>query len=188
MYLVTTLLLLVLLTETILLVGYSYITRKAYNYYVLFVNDDKLARQKKLKRDLLTLKNELSQTSSQDEFAKWAKMRRKLDKGMAELEKLNSDIAFARTAFELRAKSVLWFLVNGSRIATTMWCARSAAFYLPQGWFGPAAWFLSTPMAPRGSVSAILWMSACRQVVKQCVVISKDFILPKKKTSEPMTQ
>lgn len=95
-------------------------------------------------------------------------MRRKLDKGMADLEKLSkwdtkttiikvcllyhlaSDINFSKASFELRAKSVLWFLVHGTRTIIVMWFARQATFYLPKGWFGPAEWFLWMPLAPKG--------------------------------------
>ncbi|KAI8137753.1 WRB/Get1 family [Fennellomyces sp. T-0311] len=184
MYLATTIFFLVLITETILILGYSYVTQTAYKYYIQVTNDKKIAKQEKLKRDLLKLKSDLSQTSSQDEFAKWAKMRRKLDKGMADLEKLNSDIAFSKTAFELRAKSVLWFFVHGTRTIIAFWYTRRAAFYLPKGWFGPAEWFLWMPLAPKGAVSVAIWVSACRQVVKQSVGIAHDFILPKKKVEE----
>ena len=47
------------------------------------------ARQRQLKAELLTTKKELMQTSAQDQFAKWAKLRRSVDKGLAELEKLS---------------------------------------------------------------------------------------------------
>ena len=63
---------------------------------------------------------------------------------------IDSDIAFAKAAFELRAKSVLWFFVHGTRTIIAFWYTRSAAFYLPKGWFGPAEWFLWMPMAPKG--------------------------------------
>ena len=171
---------------------------QAYKWYIDFTKDKSVAKQQKLKKDLLVLKNELSQTSSQvssywgwgerrygwnnqsiygvyeqDEFAKWAKMRRKLDKGMADLEKLSkwekvitmgkvleevlivylaSDINFNKASFELRAKSVLWFLVHGTRTIIVMWFARQATFYLPKGWFGPAEWFLWMPFAPKGKL------------------------------------
>ncbi|KAI7857312.1 WRB/Get1 family [Circinella umbellata] len=181
MYLATSILLIVLITETILILGYSYVTQQAYRWYIKATNDKRIIKQQKLKRDLLTLKSDLSQTTSQDEFAKWAKMRRKLDKGMADLEKLNSDIAFAKAAFELRAKSVLWFFVHGTRTIIAFWYTRRAAFYLPKSWFGPAEWFLWMPMAPKGAVSVAIWVSACRQVIKQTVNIARDFILPEKK-------
>ena len=41
----------------------------------------------KLRQEVLTLKKELLSTSSQDQFAKWAKIRRNLDKKTAELQK-----------------------------------------------------------------------------------------------------
>ena len=48
------------------------------------------ARQRELKSELLTLKGELLRTSAQDQFAKWAKLRRAVDKGLADLEKLSA--------------------------------------------------------------------------------------------------
>lgn len=40
----------------------------------------------KLKRDVVQLKREMNATSSQDEFAKWAKLRRRHDKTLEEYE------------------------------------------------------------------------------------------------------
>jgi tail-anchored protein insertion receptor len=49
----------------------------------------KQAQQRKLKSDILANKKELLQTSAQDQFAKWAKLRRSVDKGLSDLEKLS---------------------------------------------------------------------------------------------------
>ena len=68
---------------------------------------------------------------------------------------IDSDIAFAKAAFELRAKSVLWFFVHGTRTIIAFWYTRRAAFYLPKSWFGPAEWFLWMPMAPKGKKKKI---------------------------------
>lgn len=68
----------------------------------------------------------------------------------------DSDIAFSKTAFELRAKSALWLFVHGTRVLIVVGCTRKAAFYLPSGWFGPAEWFLSLPMAPKGNERSLL--------------------------------
>ena len=48
------------------------------------------ARQRALKSEILTTKSELLKTSAQDQFAKWAKLRRSVDKGLADLEKLSA--------------------------------------------------------------------------------------------------
>ena len=39
-----------------------------------------------MKREVLQLKREMNNTSSQDEFAKWAKLRRRHDKSLEEFE------------------------------------------------------------------------------------------------------
>ncbi|KAF7731248.1 GET complex subunit get1 [Apophysomyces ossiformis] len=177
MYLPTTIFLLVLITESILLLGYSYVTSTAHDLYLKVTKDARVAKQQKLKHDLLKLKSELSQTSSQDQFAKWAKMRRRLDKGMAELEELNSTIAFSRSAFELKARSILWFLVHGSQLLMVMWFRKSAVLFLPPGWFGPAEWLLRLPFAPHGSVSVAIWFAVCRRMIKAVWFTTNDFIL-----------
>lgn len=45
------------------------------------------AEQRKLQAEYLELRRELHATSSQDEFAKWARLRRQHDKKLEELEK-----------------------------------------------------------------------------------------------------
>lgn len=176
MYLPITIFLLVLVTESILFLGYSYITSLTYELYVKFTKDAKVVKLNKMKRDVLKMKSELAQTSSQDEFAKWAKLRRKLDKGVADLEKMSSDIAYSKTAFELKVKSVLWFLVHGSQLVMVMWFRKSAVFYLPPGWFGPAQRILSWPFAPAGSVSVAIWFAACRRMIKALALTANDFV------------
>ncbi|KAI8067474.1 CHD5-like protein-domain-containing protein [Gongronella butleri] len=186
MYLPTFIFLLVLLSESILLLGYSYVTSTAYDLFLRATNDPRAAKQQKLKRDLLKLKNDLASTSSQDEFAKWAKMRRRLDKGMADLEKLNSDIAFSKTGFELKMKSMLWFLIHGSQFIMVLWYRKTPVFYLPAGWFGPAERFLCLPFSPRGSVSVAVWFAACRRMIKAIIVSFNDFVYtPQQQQQQP---
>ncbi|CEG66322.1 Putative Protein GET1 [Rhizopus microsporus] len=95
---------------------------------------------------------------------------------MADLEKLNSDIAYSKAAFELKSKSVLWFLVHGTQFIMIFWFRKSAVFYLPPGWFGPAQRFLSWPFAPAGSVSVAVWFAACRRMIKAVALAMNDFV------------
>ena len=60
-----------------------------YAIYLHIFYSSAVAQQKKLKADILLNKKELLQTSAQDQFAKWAKLRRSVDKGLADLEKLS---------------------------------------------------------------------------------------------------
>jgi hypothetical protein len=63
---------------------------QAWDLYSRIFKSVSYARQRQLKAELLTKKKELLQTSAQDQFAKWAKLRRSVDKGLAELEKLST--------------------------------------------------------------------------------------------------
>ena len=60
-----------------------------YSLYLRIFYSSAVARQKQLKSEILLNKKELLQTSAQDQFAKWAKLRRSVDKGLADLEKLS---------------------------------------------------------------------------------------------------
>ncbi|KAF9432779.1 GET complex subunit get1 [Entomortierella beljakovae] len=158
-------LLVVLLTELINLVGKAHFTAMAYDLYLKIVNKETLAKQRHLKKEVLTLKNELSRTSSQDEFAKWAKLRRKMDSKIADLEKLTSELHVTKASFEIKFKSLLWFITNGIHFIMIAWFRRVPVFYLPPGWFGPAEHILAMPFAERGSVSITIWFYFCRKAI-----------------------
>ncbi|KAI7863283.1 WRB/Get1 family [Spinellus fusiger] len=176
MSLLVTVFLLVLVTELVLYAGYAHVTALVYEWYLVATKDPKIAKHQKLKQEVLMTKAELSKTSSQDEFAKWAKIRRKLDKGLADVEALGAEIAYNKTAFELKAKSAVWCCVHGSQWLMVLWFRKSAVVYLPPHWFGPMQWILSMPFAPAGSVSVAVWFSVCRRSIKAVAGLVSDFI------------
>jgi len=137
----------------------------AYDLYLKVIHKDNVTKQRVLKREILTLKNDLSRTSSQDEFAKWAKLRRKMDSKIADLEKMTSELHVSKASFELKFKGLLWFITNGIQFLMVAWFRRSPVFYLPLGWFGPAERVLALPFAERGSVSIAIWFYLCRKVI-----------------------
>lgn len=51
------------------------------------------AEQRKIQAEYLKIRRELTATSSQDEFAKWAKLRRQHDKVLDQLEKKSTYLA-----------------------------------------------------------------------------------------------
>lgn len=79
--------LIVLLTQLVAWVGKTVLQELAFGVYArLFLGGSEKA-QKRLRAQVMHDKAELAKTSSQDEFAKWAKLKRKVDKGLADLEK-----------------------------------------------------------------------------------------------------
>ncbi|KAL5632062.1 hypothetical protein ACGC1H_000175 [Rhizoctonia solani] len=166
MSILSTIFILVLLTELVRWIGKSVLLELLYPVYTRVFLKSTVERQRTLRADVLAAKRDLLQTSSQDQFAKWAKLRRRVDRGLAELDTINSTLASARTSFSVKFSTVLWVCTTGAQFFIGWWYGRSAVFYLPPGWMGPATWWLSLPFAPRGSVSCGVWQMACQRVLR----------------------
>lgn len=134
----------------------------------LFSSSPHAKFQRALKTEILRLRAELAATSSQDEFAKWAKLRRKLDKGVADLESSNSKAVGERAAFAKYFKATMWIATTVLPFIISSWHRKEAVFFLPNGWFGPATWFMGLPSAPIGKLVPRFEMEA-KRVHADCI-------------------
>lgn len=129
----------------------------------------------------------MNNTSSQDEFAKWAKLRRKHDKTLEEYEAMSmwpfprgvwlgaeADCAFItdksivaeKTSFEWSVKIARWLSTNGLKIFLQFYYSKTPVFALPANWFPYyIQWILSFPRAPLGSVSIQVWSNVCATAI-----------------------
>lgn len=148
--------------------------------------------QRHAKLEVIRLKREMSATSSQDEFAKWAKLRRRHDKAMEEYDiksmLRNSNLAYTntgrylianisicridkklsalKTSFDWTIKTVRWVSTTGVTVILQFWFSKSPIFDLPRGWLPwQVEWILSFPRAPLGTVSIQVWGGACGTVI-----------------------
>ena len=146
-----------------------------------------------LKKEVVRLKRELGAVSAQDDFAKWAKLRRQHDKAMSEFEKIGTDnlscffvqpsrlcqeivhLCIVTTDGSLRThqatftstiSTLRWLGTNGLRFVLQFWFAKSPMFWIPAGWVPYyVEWILSFPRAPLGSVSINVWGIACASMI-----------------------
>jgi tail-anchored protein insertion receptor len=110
-----------------------------------------LAQQSTLKHDLFKTSTELKSTSSQDQFAKWARLNRTHEKLLNDLQSLTSKLDSQRGTFKRYAAWVIWFATSGVKGGVQWWYNRSAVFWLPKGMF--PVWVevvVAFPRAPRG--------------------------------------
>ncbi|KAK2753924.1 GET complex subunit get1 [Arachnomyces sp. PD_36] len=122
--------------------------------------------QVKLKREVVQLKREMNATSSQDEFAKWAKLRRRHDKTLEEYEAKNKSLSTFKTSFDMTVKTGRWLGTNGLKFFLQFWYSKVPIFDLPQGWVPwYVEWILSFPRAPWGTVSIQVWGAACAATI-----------------------
>ncbi|KAK1750028.1 CHD5-like protein-domain-containing protein [Echria macrotheca] len=127
----------------------------------------KFTEQRKKQKEYLAVRRELNATSSQDEFAKWAKLRRQHDKLLDELEKKKKDLDASRASFDRYLTAARLLLTRGAQWFLPFWYSREPMFWLPYGWFPSyVEWFASFPRAPTGSVSIVVWQWACFGMLK----------------------
>ncbi|ORY35685.1 protein GET1 [Naematelia encephala] len=169
----------VFITQAVSWIGKSVLQELAFSLYARIFLSSLYSKQRTLRSQVLKEKADLAKTSSQDEFAKWAKLKRKVEKSLADLETINSQLGSAKTSFSLRFSSVLWLVTTGAQLVLVWWYRRQPVFYLPQTWTpGVVRWILSFPSAPSGSVSSGAWCTVCKRVLSTLEEIVKDLILP----------
>ncbi|KAE8145283.1 Protein get1 [Aspergillus avenaceus] len=145
--------------------------------------------QNRLKREVVQLKRDMNNTSSQDEFAKWAKLRRRHDKAMDEYEQLNKKIMSHKTSFDWSVKIARWLSTNGLKIFLQFWYSKTPVFALPEAWFPYyVQWVLSFPRAPLGSVSVHVWNSVCATTISVLAEIITARFLQANKASVATAQ
>ncbi|WVQ79714.1 hypothetical protein IAT38_001814 [Cryptococcus sp. DSM 104549] len=171
--------LVVLFTQVVSWVGKSVLQDLAFSLYSKIVLSGTAKKQRTLRKQILEDKAELGRTSSQDQFSKWAKIKRRLDKGLAELEKTNTSLASSRSSFGLKFNTLIWTLTTGTQFFLVWWYRRQPIFWLPEGWVPyPVAWILSFSSAPLGSVSSGAWAAVCKRVLQTLQEILVELFTP----------
>ncbi|KAF7595436.1 GET complex subunit get1 [Aspergillus hancockii] len=156
-------------------------------YLKLPTSTSKNAReQSRLKREALQLKRDMNNTSSQDEFAKWAKLRRRHDKTMDEYEQMNKQLTAQKTSFDWSVKIARWVSTNGLKMFLQFWYSKTPVYALPEAWFPYyVQWLLSFPRAPLGSVSVHVWNSVCATAISVLAELVTSMLLQKAAAARP---
>ncbi|KAM0325346.1 hypothetical protein ACHAQA_007331 [Verticillium albo-atrum] len=119
-------------------------------------------KHRQLQTDYMKIRKEMNGTSSQDEFARWAKLRRNHDKMLEQLEASKKSQEASRSKFDNYLTGFRMLVTRVPQYALPFWYGKQPMFWLPYGWFPYyAEWLLSFPKAPIGSVSIVSWQLAC---------------------------
>lgn len=155
-------------------------TPKATNYVWEFwakVAPSSSMRQLRAKRDeLMKVRSERSNTSSQDDFAKWARLDRQHLKLKKEYDSMNTTVMGKRQKLASLI-SVAKFLVSKGLLWSIMWYyRRSPVVWLPHKALPhKLEQMLSLPFAPRGSISVANWVYSVDATIKASVKLYNGF-------------
>jgi len=156
----------VLFNTLLSLVGHAAITSTLYTLvFTYLLPNEQHKTLRNLKKDIVAGRSELSNTSAQDDFAKWAKIRRRVDKQVGELEALNNALAAHKGQYARYAKILMFILTSGLQWTFTTRHSKAAIVYLPADWFGPMTWFLGLPFAPKGALSCGVYIFLIKRVL-----------------------
>lgn len=118
--------------------------------YLWLFHGQEVKRQRSLKKQLYDTRQQLNMTSSQDQFAKWAKLRRAVDKHVAQLEQTNAHLASASSMVSLLVRAVLFLATTLFPFCLTFYFGKTPMFYLPPSGTSSAPTAYHTKRAPGG--------------------------------------
>nr|POE85545.1 protein get1 [Quercus suber] len=119
-----------------------------------------------LRREVVRLNREMRAVSAQDDFAKWARLRREHDKMKDKYDKASDSTRSFRQTFDRIVSALRWIGTQGLNFLLNTYYSKQALFWLPQDWVPyQVEWVLSFPRAPLGSVSINMWGIACGSVI-----------------------
>ncbi|KAK3069089.1 GET complex subunit get1 [Teratosphaeriaceae sp. CCFEE 6253] len=120
----------------------------------------------KLRKEVARLHREMKSISAQDDFARWARVRRDHDKVKDKYDNQSASLQSFRANFTRAISMLRWTGTQGLQFLCNFYFSKSAMFWLPQGWVPyHVEWALGFPRAPQGSVSINVWAMACASVI-----------------------
>ncbi|WFD15457.1 glutamine amidotransferase subunit [Malassezia arunalokei] len=157
--------------------------------YVRIVHFSASSKLSSMKKDLFETRQQMNMTSAQDEFSKWARLRRKVDKLTAQVDEQNKSLASTQFMFSIMFKVFMFVLNSAVPFALNWYFKWTPMFYLPPGdWFGPLGYFFSFPNAPAGAVSSTVWTTVCGRVLALVGAYARELLVKEPQLAKPMAE
>lgn len=103
------------------------------------------------------LKEEISLVSAMDNFAKWARLKRTLEKKTLSYETTLRQCGTDQSSLDMKVGLGVRFLVMAAHLIFTYFYFSQPVLHFPQSWSGfPLNHILSMPNAPLGNLNAEL--------------------------------
>jgi len=183
MYLALALALLVLFTRLLNSIPTARISESAWRVWTAHVPSPTV-RQFRAKRDELNeVRQARADTSSQDEFAKWARLDRQHQRVKREYDAMQTNLGTDRQKFNRAVRTVKWLATTGVR-----WYVQWHYRKTPVAWIPHSAvprlveYFLAFPSAPYGSISLSTWLFAADTTADMGIKLAKRSFLYIKRT------
>ncbi|KAJ9048995.1 GET complex subunit get1 [Entomophthora muscae] len=150
---------------------------KVYYYLARKLGWKKLKIACKYPKAIKNFQTELSGINSKEEFSRWAKLNRRLEKLKKEHAEAKKNLTIEAVKFQIGLSIAIYIALYGFLITWALLYRSSPTFTLPPGFLGPFEGFLSMPGSPLGTVSLVAWLFVCKRVcgwMFRCFKFSKQ--------------
>ncbi|ODV98075.1 hypothetical protein PACTADRAFT_565 [Pachysolen tannophilus NRRL Y-2460] len=151
---------LLIIKNAISIVGKANVVEFLWAFYNGYLSRDKeWIKLKNLKIDKIEIIKEKNSISPQDQYAKWTKLNRNLDKLSKEIELLESNLILKRSIFKNYISYFITAIIEIPLLFIRIFKRNQPMFYLPNGIFPKyVLWILKFPNANYNSVSLNVWI------------------------------
>ncbi|ODQ65651.1 hypothetical protein NADFUDRAFT_46317 [Nadsonia fulvescens var. elongata DSM 6958] len=145
--------------KLISLIGKDVICDFLWDIYIQVAPLAQLTKLRAVQKKAIQTHAAMQNTSTKDEFAKWAKLDREYSKLKKSIEEINDSLGSSKTSFKRFIKSLIFISTTGVKVFLRIWYRKQPVFWLPQGAFPYyIEWVLAFPSAPTGSVAVGSWI------------------------------
>lgn len=174
MYLALALALLVLFTRLLNSVPTAQISERLWTVWMNHVPTPAVRAFRQKRGELHAVRQARADTSSQDEFAKWARLDRQHQNTKREYEELQRGVAANRRSFNRGVRIAKWVATSGVRWYVQWHYRKTPVAWIPREAVPrPVEYFLALPSAPYGSISLSTWLFAADTTANMAIKFAK---------------
>ncbi|XP_053390541.1 guided entry of tail-anchored proteins factor 1-like [Mercenaria mercenaria] len=141
--------------------SYSSKISRSIGGYFIHLTDEEL----NLRQQVRDLKAEQGAVSMTDEFAKYMKLQRKIDRLVDQVKKMGSSRSQKITMFSMGVKMVINVLHGIVMISVIIFYKNDPLYMLPEQWFYPVNRLIAFPTGVPGGIGVTCWILVCSSVV-----------------------
>ncbi|CAK9440420.1 uncharacterized protein LODBEIA_P45200 [Lodderomyces beijingensis] len=170
---ILTSLFILILQKLLSITGKSKIQNQVWQFYTRYLSQSKSIKLYNGKQnEIRGLTREQKAISAQDQYAKWTKLNRSLDKLKKEVQELSESIQSEKLKVDGLTSLLLSLLVTLPIWVMRIFCRKTALFYLRKGVLPDyLEWWLALPFFKSGTIGLTCWMFAVNNVLAMAALL-----------------
>ncbi|KAL5011067.1 hypothetical protein ScPMuIL_013372 [Solemya velum] len=124
-----------------------------------------LDEEMNLRSEVLDLKSEQNRVSMTEEFAKYMKLQRSIDKLTEKVKVLGSSRSQKKTLLTMVVKIAIYIVHAITMVTLILLYRNDPLLLLPPGWFSPVQKIIAFPTGVPGGVGVTCWIVVCSTVI-----------------------